>query len=181
MANLALSVGCLIPLKNLSFFVHQNCLILCDLLLRRLPAESSGNIWTKQLRSLVATKRVSGVSEGTTGMGQNSRTIQQLIRHICGCVRAGARKDAGELPPSQSRDVVSPMLNCVGNLMVQLDRCSISQAREFLAKALVLFYWLQLAVDPDRRVSPATWRQGRDRAAAHRGAALPTAAARREG
>ncbi len=58
-------------------------------------------------------------------MARHNESMEQLIRHICGTARA-----------DKSRNAVVPLLNCVGNILKQIDKCSIRQARDFLEKAL---------------------------------------------
>ena len=43
--------------KNLMFFIHQNFLLNCQLVLGRLPAESSNNIWAHSLLAQVLNKK----------------------------------------------------------------------------------------------------------------------------
>lgn len=77
-------------------------------------------------------------------MNRNNESVQQLIKHVCGAVRTGLRQKTAE------SDVISPLLNCVSNVLKQMDKCSIPQARAFLAKALeatvVLYFVLTIFI-----------------------------------
>ena len=43
-------------LKNLFFFTHQNFLVLIDVIIHRLPPESSHNIWAHSLQAILLNK-----------------------------------------------------------------------------------------------------------------------------
>jgi hypothetical protein len=43
-------------LKNLFFFSHQNFLVLIDVIIHRLPPESSHNIWAHSLQAILLNK-----------------------------------------------------------------------------------------------------------------------------
>ena len=45
-----------VPVKNLLFFVHQNCLLIIKLVLNRLPPEALNNSWAKKLQTAADTK-----------------------------------------------------------------------------------------------------------------------------
>ncbi len=124
-------------LKNLVFYLHQNYLHLCTLLCQKLPPEAVHNIWLKQLEMILSTKMAHGYARGEelVCLLTNNTTLLQILRHLWNSAKSiGAKKER----------VISPLLNCVGNIMSQLDKCSIKQARDFLtkaAKASVRYLW----------------------------------------
>jgi len=118
-----------ISLKNLIFYVHQNYLHLCTLLCQKLPAEASQNIWYKRLETILSTKIGHGFIKGEelVSLLANNTAILQIIRNILISSKGG---------PHPKKSASNPFLNCVGNILNQMDKCSILQAREFLTKAL---------------------------------------------
>jgi hypothetical protein len=46
----------MVNLKNLLFFTHQNFLVLIDVIINRLPSESSHNIWAHSLQAILLNK-----------------------------------------------------------------------------------------------------------------------------
>jgi hypothetical protein len=51
-----LSVPALTCLKNLMFYSHQNFLTLIEIIIHRLPPESTGNIWAHSLQAILLNK-----------------------------------------------------------------------------------------------------------------------------
>ena len=58
------AVSELAELKNLFFYVHQNFLIVVDIILHRLPPESSTNIWAHSLQAILINKRSKRLKKG---------------------------------------------------------------------------------------------------------------------
>lgn len=54
--NSHLHESTLTALKNLFFYTHQNFLVLIDVIIRRLPPESSHNIWAHSLQAILLNK-----------------------------------------------------------------------------------------------------------------------------
>jgi len=55
-SSINLQEATLTNLKNLFFYTHQNFLILIDVIIRRLPVESSNNIWAHSLQAILLNK-----------------------------------------------------------------------------------------------------------------------------
>ena len=93
--------------------------------------------------------------EEVIALMRNNESIVQLLKYICCAARTIIKGCANEekaefdqkkiiTTASSARngegkrkwDTISPLLNCIGNIIKQIDKCSIRQARDFLAKAL---------------------------------------------
>jgi hypothetical protein len=116
----------IINVKGLLFNVYQNYIHLCNLMLKKMSVEAFQNVWVKQLENVIALKMIQGFPKGEelTSLIANNATIQQTLHCIWISLRSG---------PSPFR--ISPLLNCVGNIINQIDKCSPKQARNFLSKA----------------------------------------------
>ena len=96
-----LSVTVLTNLKNLLFYTHQNFLVLIDVIIHRLPPESSHNIWAHSLQAILLNKSSrkllhstgkSGKQGGGNGgiadnaaplLVQNNEAIMGILRELC--------------------------------------------------------------------------------------------------
>lgn len=94
-AEMQLSVGVLTNLKNLLFYTHQNFLVLIDVIIHRLPPESSHNIWAHSLQAILLNKssrkllHSTGKSKGGIAdnaaplLIQNNESIMALLKDLC--------------------------------------------------------------------------------------------------
>lgn len=71
-------------LKVLIFYVHQNYLILINLVLQKLPPYNNTNIWVKTLKRLITKKTSKQVQKGSyeETLETNNKIIQTLLDHI---------------------------------------------------------------------------------------------------
>jgi len=113
-------------IKTLLFNVHQNYIHLCNLMLKKIPGEAFQNVWVKQLKSVIAIKMAHEFSKGEEliSLITNNSIIQQILHSMWITLRS-------EPLPFK----ISPLMNCVGNILNQIDKCSPKQARNFLRKA----------------------------------------------
>lgn len=114
--------------RSLLFHVHQSYVQLCSLMLRKVVGDALQNVWVQQLQRVVALKLARSPSKGEEliSLITNNGTMQQTLRLMWLSLRSGS----GLCGTS-----VSPLLNCVGNVLNQVDKCSPAQARYFLLKA----------------------------------------------
>jgi hypothetical protein len=66
-------------LKKLLFFVHQNFLLLAQIIVGRLPPESSNNIWAHSLLAQILNKKAHSFSLTSTNFKQNDLHVSAKI------------------------------------------------------------------------------------------------------
>ena len=74
-----------VPVKNLLFFVHQNCLLIMKLVLNRLPPEALTNSWAKKLQTAADTKlskQVSTTKQICQSLKQQQESAVSVIKNI---------------------------------------------------------------------------------------------------
>lgn len=91
--------------------------------------------------------------ENAIVLKKNIDSVSHLVKNICRTLRLGKEKenlavnpkdplpeDSKILPqkiaPPTPEASKNPLLNCIGNLLKQIDKCAIQQAGDFLSKAL---------------------------------------------
>jgi hypothetical protein len=66
--------------------------------------------------------------------GPRSLTTREVVKREE--EEAEEKKTAPSIKEKDQSKTPPPLLNCIGNLLRQIDKCSINQAAEFLSKAL---------------------------------------------
>lgn len=129
---------CLPQVKNLIFYIHQNYILICDAVLAKLSQnpDSSHNIWTTQLRNTITLKKSAKMKKGEywAMLASNNTTIAYLAQTISKNIRLASSQD--------SLKKEFPVLNCVANIFKQVEKISVSQARDVLTKALLASVFL---------------------------------------
>ena len=152
-----LSAVCVVPLKNLIFYVHQNYLLLCDFIYRKLPSETVPNviifhyyrqIWANQLQATIMNKRVHKFKKGEemAVLLRNSESISQIIGTTRKTAFATLKQQQQQSSTQQQQSNVGPttgetkiknmLLNCAGSIVKRMSKCTIKQARDLLSKSL---------------------------------------------
>lgn len=133
-------------LKKAIFYAHQNFLCLIELILARLPAHSSHNLWAHSLHAIVLNKRSSIFEENmassfriqrdsrvkktkvTVGtLNTNNDKVSHLLRQLC-----------SESPATEAMRTAlnSPVFLCVLGVARNLHKHSVMQVRTLLFKLL---------------------------------------------
>jgi len=67
-------------LKNLLFNVHQNYLILMNLVMQRMPKELEKNVWVVKLNAIIASKQVKVLeNQDAFLLGQNNKLVLNIL------------------------------------------------------------------------------------------------------
>lgn len=106
-----------VPLKNLIFFVHQNCLVQVKFLLERLPMSSKANSWAIQLRKILdskLTRLYKDRAEALQALKVNNESSKSVLLNIC------------KIKPKQ------PIYFSVVALIKELDNVTISKIRDMM-------------------------------------------------
>ena len=147
MNDITLSVKCIVHLKDITFYVHQNYLILVDFILSRLPSVSSENVlityvWANSLRNIVVNKKAKNQKklDNHFDLKRNSDQIINLISNITKICKKEANSFNSAINNTNKRENSSQksicMINAIQNIIRQLAKCSVRQSMEILEKAL---------------------------------------------
>mmetsp|Transcript_28821 Transcript_28821/g.28531 ORF Transcript_28821/g.28531 Transcript_28821/m.28531 type:complete len:358 (-) Transcript_28821:7-1080(-) len=72
-------------LNNLNYYVHQNILLLIDVIIERLPSREEKAEWMKNLKSIIDSK-LSQMAVKTTGLNNKQQSKLEIIRHNSECM-----------------------------------------------------------------------------------------------
>ena len=131
--------GTLHALKNILYYVHQNFLVLLDILYGKIPPQQLDSVHAAQLEATVQSKRARRTKNGENFffLKQNNDMISSFLRTLLKSKAVTSqRRTLGQIPGPAPQFNRSAVVAACALVLKNLDKNSLTDVRESLEEAL---------------------------------------------
>jgi len=119
--------------KNLNYYIHQNILILIDIIIEKLPPKESAKDWMTNLKAIIDNK-LNQMNVQTSGISNKNHSKLDIVKQNCEVIIPLIKTIIGKKPLHPKKGKKS-LAQVVIQVVKSLDSYTYTKAREVLHKA----------------------------------------------